>query len=443
MAQDSSVSLPHVVWPVISAQGKRMFDQSFNQVSVARGLRKSDFLSIPRIKNPTFKSQIITRALERSNLGFDGYNFLSSANVKNKKIYRIGQFSDELILRKINKNIQKNIKLPIASRDSIIANVKNILSEGVSYKVYRLDIKSFYESFISEDVISTIARIQKLSPVTKKMVGDILTNYKGSGGLGIPRGLALSATLSEIMMLPFDKEICSQSEVFFYSRYVDDIIIISSGSEDEVKFIKRISSMLPRGLLLNEQKTRIRRASQDTKPYKHNSPRPADIFTFEFLGYQLTVCEPLKTKEHSQFRDVYLDIAESKVNKIKTRITRSMISYCKNRDFELLEARIKFLSSNFSVLDANRERQRLAGIYYNYHRVDHKISRALPNLDGYIKTAMLSGQGALFDDFFCKTTVAQRRRILKFSFARGFREKTFLHFSRSNLKLIQECWLYA
>lgn len=420
-----------------------MFDQSFNRVSIARGLRKSDFLCIPRLKNPTFKSQIIAQALERSHLGLDGYNFLSSSNVKNKTIYRIGRFSDELILRKINKNIQKNIKLPIASRDSIIANVKNILSEGVSYKVYRLDIKSFYESFISEDVISTVAKIQKLSPTTKKMVGDILTNYKASGGLGIPRGLALSATLSEIMMLPFDKEINSQPGVFFYSRYVDDIIIISSGSEDEAKFIKRVSSVLPKGLRLNEKKTSVRRASQDAKPYEHNSPRPADILTFEFLGYQLTVCEPLKTKERPQFRDVYLDIAKSKVNKIKTRITRSMISYCKNRDFELLEARMNFLSSNFSVLDANRERPRLAGIYYNYHRVDHEVSRALPDLDKYIQTAMLSGMGVVFDDFFCKTTVAQRRRILKFSFARGFREKTFMHFSRSNLKLIQECWLYA
>ncbi|MEB2626717.1 antiviral reverse transcriptase Drt3a, partial [Pseudomonas sp. YuFO8] len=183
--------------------------------------------------------------------------------VKNKTIYRIKNFSDELILRKINKNIQRNIKLPNASRDSIIANIKNILSEGVSYKIYRLDVKSFYESFLTEDVISIISKIQRLSPTTKKMVKDILNHHTNSGGLGVPRGLALSATLSEIMMLPFDKEVCSQPGVFFYSRYVDDIIIISSGNEDGAKFIKLISKLLPKGLQLNEQKTRVRRASQD------------------------------------------------------------------------------------------------------------------------------------------------------------------------------------
>jgi hypothetical protein len=420
-----------------------MFDQSFNQVSISRTLRKSDFLITPRLRNPSIKSQIIANALDRARLGFDGYDFLSSTKVKNKTIYRIKNFSDELILRKINKNIQRNIKLPNASRDSIIANIKNILSEGVSYKIYRLDVKSFYESFLTEDVISIISKIQRLSPSTKKMVKDILNHHTNSGGLGIPRGLALSATLSEIMMLPFDKEVCSQPGVFFYSRYVDDIIIISSGNEDGAKFIKLISKLLPKGLQLNEQKTRVRHASQDVKPYKQNTPTPDDILTFEFLGYQLTVCEPLKSKEHSQFRDVYLDIAESKVNKIKTRITRSMISYCKDRNFNLLETRLKFLSSNFSVLDADRERKRLAGIYYNYHRVDLEESKALPKLDEYIRKATLSGFGIVFDDFFCKTTVAQRRRLLKLSFGRGFREKTFMHFSRNNLKLIQECWLYA
>ncbi|AWY43770.1 hypothetical protein DKY63_29170 [Pseudomonas putida] len=419
-----------------------MFDQSFNQVSISRTLRKSDFLTTPRLRNPTIKMQIIADALERARLGFEGYGFLLTTKVKKKTIYRIKNFSDELILRKINKNIQRNTKLPNASRDSIVANIKNILSEGVSYRVYRLDVKSFYESFQVEDVISTISKISKLSPTTKKMVKDLLTHHKSSGGLGVPRGLALSATLSEVMMLQFDKDIRNQPGVFFYSRYVDDIIIISSGNEDESKFTNTVSKLLPKGLLLNDKKTIICHATQDIKPFKHTSPAPNDVLTFEFLGYQLTVREPIKT-ERSQFRDVHLDIAGSKVNKIKTRITRSMISYCKVRDFDLLETRLKFLTSNFSVLDADRERKRLAGIYYNYHRIDLEKSEALIKLDNYIRKAILSGYGTVFDDFFCKTTVAQRRRLLRFSFSRGFREKTFMYFSRNNLKLIQECWTYA
>lgn len=420
-----------------------MFDQSFNQVSISRMLRKSDFLSAPRLRSPEIRAQTITTAVERAQQGFSGLSFLLGTKVKKKTIYRVADFSDELVLRKINTNIKKFIKIPTTNRDAIIANIKILLSEGVSYRVYRLDVKSYYESFDSLKIISTISRAPRLSPLTKNMVKDILTQHANSGGLGVPRGLALSATLSEIMMLSFDKKIRSMPDVFYYSRYVDDIIIITSGNEDKEKFKESVSESLPDGLELNENKTKICSTQKDVQPYKNNQSPPADVLTFEFLGYQFTVCEPLKNNDRSPFRNVHLDIAESKVKKIKTRMTRAIISYCKNRDFDLLETRFKFLTSNFSVLDADRERKRLAGIYYNYHRVDIESSKALIQLDSYLKKVALSGNGTVFDDFFCKTTVTQRRRLLRFSFDRGFRGKTFMHFSRENLKLVQECWVYA
>jgi len=347
-----------------------------------------------------------------------------------------------LVLRKIDANIKRSIKIPSASRDSIIANIRSLLSEGVAYRVYRLDVKSFYESFSASEIIASISNIPKLSPLTKRMAGEILRHHGNSGGLGVPRGLALSATLSEIMMLPFDTKIRETAGVFFYSRYVDDIIIITGGNEVESKFIEAISESLPTGLYLNNNKTKIQTASKNVLPFKSIQP-PPNVLEFEFLGYQFTVCEPPKSDDRQPFRVVHLDIADSKVKKIKTRVTRALISYCKNRDFELLETRLKFLTSNFSVLDADRERKRLAGIFYNYHRVDSNSSRALKELDNYLKKLALSGRGTVFDDFFCKTTVAQRRRLLRFSFDRGFREKTFMHFSRETLKLVQECWMYA
>lgn len=420
-----------------------MFDQSFNQVSISRMLRKSDFLSDPRLRSQSIKAQKIAAAIERARQGFSGITFLSETQVKKKTIYRVENFSDELVLRKINTNIKKFIKTPNTSRDTIIASIKSLLSEGVAYRVYRLDIKSYYESFNTEEVTSTIASTPKLSLLTKKMVKEILTQHTSNGGLGIPRGLALSATLSEAMMLAFDKKIRELPEVFFYSRYVDDIIIITSGNESEENFKKSASKLLPNGLNLNEHKTRACLAQNDVQPYKNTQPPPAAVLTFEFLGYQFTVYEPLKSNDRSPFRVVNLDIAESKVKKIKTRMTRALISYCNNRNFGLLEARFKHLTSNFSVLDADRERKRLAGIFYNYHRIDIESSKAIKQLDSYLKKTALSGHGTVFDDFFCKTTVAQRRRLLKFSFERGFREKTFIHFSQENLKLLQECWAYV
>lgn len=406
-------------------------------------LRKSDFLANQKLKNPLLKNEAVKLAVDRTELGFADYNLLSVTSIKNKSVYRVTSISDELILRKINRNLNKAISLPPPNRDSIIANIKNLLSEGVNYNVYRLDIKSFYESFNHEEVISKIGTLKKLSPLTKKMVADILRSHVAGGGVGVPRGLALSATFSEILMLDVDKEILQNPDVFFYARYVDDIIVISSGNEDPKSFTKDFSKILPKGLILNKNKETFCSAP-DSKPQKVGYLSVSSTLSFEFLGYKFSVYEPLDNKKPSaQFRDVVLDIADSKVRKIKTRITKSILSYCTSMDFDLLELRIKFLTSNFSVLDINRDSHRLAGIYHNYHRIDPKQSVALLELDRYLKKAALSSYGNIFNDFFCKTTVVQRRRILTFSFLKGFEERTFMHFSRSQLKIIQECWKYA
>ncbi|WP_225786892.1 antiviral reverse transcriptase Drt3a [Pseudomonas sp. Marseille-P8916] len=420
-----------------------MFDQSFNKVSVSKSLRKSDFLKHPKIRDPRIKSDTITSAIERANAGFQGHDLLASSIVKGKKVFKIKRFSDELLLRKINKNIQKNIKISAPSRDTIIANIKNLISEGVAYRVYRFDIKSFYESFDTASVAAHVSTIPKLSQATKKMVRDILDHHVATGGRGIPRGLALSATLSELMMFDFDNSIRAHNHVFFYSRYVDDMIFITSKNEDQIDFKKFISKLLPSGLKLNEKKTIVCEANQDVKPYKPTATPPDKILEFEFLGYKLSVYEPVKNSERSQLRSVLLDIAESKVKKIKTRVTRSLISYRQNLNFKLLKLRLQFLTSNFSVPDIDRERKRLAGIYYNYHRIDFEESKALGELDSFLQKAILSSHGKIFEDFFCNTTVAQRRELMKLSFSRGFKEKTFLHFSKNNLIQIQECWNYA
>jgi hypothetical protein len=70
-------------------------------------LRKSDFLNAPRLRSQNIRAQAITDAVERVNQGFANSTFLSKAKVKNKFIYRITSFSDELARishDRINKN---------------------------------------------------------------------------------------------------------------------------------------------------------------------------------------------------------------------------------------------------------------------------------------------------------------------------------------------------
>ncbi len=422
-----------------------MYDQSFNSISLSRMLRKNDFYVRSWLRTPATKEIMIENAASRSIQGFAGYNFLSSTKLRGKDVYRIPNFSDELVLRKIDKNLKKAKPIHAPSRDSIIAKLKNLVSEGVQYRIYRLDIKSFYESFNTGLVLNDVNAIKGLSPQTKEFIKDILDVFIASGGKGLPRGLALSATLSEISMASFDRIVASMPGVFFYCRYVDDIIIISSGVKNPKQFLKTVAASLPSGLTLNQKKQYVCKVN-DASPFKPTPQNPTNpkILSFEYLGYRFDIYNPTKnpTKKNEP-RDVVLDIAKSKVDKMKSRITLAYLDFCKNRDFPLLEMRIKFLTSNFSISDINRGGYRLAGIYHNYHRIDPSKSVALDQLDEYLRRATTSSYGKVFNDFYCKTTASQRRRLLTFSFKRGFTDRVYLHFNRHQFKAIGECWEYV
>ncbi|MGB4489313.1 MAG: antiviral reverse transcriptase Drt3a [Pseudomonas veronii] len=422
-----------------------MYDQSFNFKTISRELRKSDFTYKPRLRDKKVKEHEVSLALSKASDKWDLAKSLLVSQIRGKFIYRAASFSDELILRKLNRNLIEQANLRETNRDSIVANIKEILREGIEYRVYRLDIKSFYESIDMVRALDLLEMFTLMSQPTKKHIRAVLEFHAASGRTGVPRGLALSATITEIVMQGFDSSIKELDGVFYYGRYVDDIIIVTDRMELPYKFIKVIKSTLPDGLNLNAKKQMVCETKGDVAPHKAAS-LPVQELDFEYLGYRFLVASPVrnnKKRDGQHFRDVRLDIAISKVKKTKTRVARSLVSFNSGGDFELLRSRLKFLASNFSVMDADRDRKRLAGIFYNYYRVDSARSNSLQELDLYLTNIISSGFGKVSDEFYSKTTLSQRRELLSIRFSHGFLNKIFLHFSNSRLGKIQECWKYV
>lgn len=422
-----------------------MYDQSFTLRTLSHELRKSDFIKKPRLRTEAVKAQELKSAVEKANSQWDIGGCLLESLLKGKSVFRPAEFSDELLVRKINTNLNKNFGTTNDSRDSVIANLRELLSEGVEYRIYRLDIKSFYESINHSMIKCHLDCSQLISQPTKRFVLGFLDEHIKRGCSGVPRGLSLSATLANVVMREFDAKIKQHSNVFYYGRYVDDIIVITNRKEVAHKFVKFVRQALPVGLTLNNKKQKVCETSGDVKPHKAGAT-PTKELEFEYLGYQFIVTSPqmingMRPGQHH--RDVRLDIAKSKVNKIKTRIAKSFLAYNSDRNFELLLARLKFLSSNFSVMDADRDRKRMAGIFYNYHRVNAQESKSLKDIDVYLIKVASSGWGSISSKLHSTTTVSQRRKILRISFTRGFVEKTFLHFSRRKISEIQRCWKYV
>jgi hypothetical protein len=272
-----------------------------------------------------------------------------------------------------------------------------------------------------------------------------LEHHQTLGFPGLPRGIALSAVIAELVMRDFDIAASTYPGIYFYSRFVDDIIIITSGLEPQKPFLRAIKKLLPNGLCLNQSKLSVETAENCVIPAKQTTSPHPPVLTFEFLGYKFIIREPILSKKNPgmHFRDVQLDIADSKVKRIKTRIIRSLIHYNRDRNFDLLHQRIKYLTSNFSVFEPDRQQRRLAGIYHNYWLIDADRSTALTELDHFLRKALISSDGEIFEQFFSRTSDKQRRQLMQNSFCNGFNQKIYLHFSKNDLTNIQRCWKYA
>jgi hypothetical protein len=419
-----------------------MYDQSYNAVTLSAALRKGDFHKIPPVLKDTFRKEVVNEATTSARTIFDGLNPISAFHLKKKSAYRIKKLKDDLVVRKLSLNLKRLTKFRARGRSFVVSTLRHFLEEGVPYRVYRLDIKSFYESFLSEDIKTKTLALRRLTPLSKQHLTTLLDHYEAIGGQGLPRGMGISAVLSDWLMAEFDSEMLAHPAVYFYGRYVDDITIITNLREDQTTFLSEITEKLPTGLNLNKKKTSIFSLGYKTKLVKHPATTPDHKFSLSYLGYQFSVLDPLQTTNtnRSEFRLVRVEIAPEKIRKIKSRIIRSFVNFRKTGDFSLLIERIKFLTSNFSVVDKNTGKRKLSGIFHSYPLLSEN-SKSLAELDQFLKNAILSKKGRLFSLTAPMHSSEQKRKLLSLRFTHGHKTKHFINFPPAKINQIQECWI--
>ncbi len=421
------------------------FDQSFCLKTLERVLWKSDFVGVPVSGQAAFREQLVSKALMSAISIFDPPSVtLTSFPLKGKTVYRLARHQDELVERKLRLNLKRCTSVIVEGRSQIVKNLKLLLEEGVPYRVYRLDIRSFFESFQKGHILDVVTGIKSLSPHSKKLFESLLDSHAAIGGSGVPRGLSISAVLSEFLMRSFDQKVRSAKDTFYYSRYVDDIIVVSSAREDEIVFLSEMCEWLPPGLELNPVKKNIVTASARVE--KESSFLAPALLQFDYLGYQFVVKNPTKheagkAKDGDLHRNVSVDIARKKIKRIKTRITRSFLSFSKSNDWELLRDRIAFLTRNFSVYNQKAGGKKVAGIYHSYPLVTEGAA-GLKELDRFLRNAVLSKSGRIFSITNTMISAHQKRQLLAFSFVRGHLNRSFIHFSAKRISQIQSCWIY-
>ena len=387
-----------------------------------------------RRKKTAAKLSIIKSSINLAKNNLNEKDILKTIILKNKQIFLTSEDYQKTLFKKISKDLSRCINYQSPSRDEITKNIKLLLSENSPYKVYRYDIKSFFESFDDTDVRNAISSIPRLSPHNKKLINIILDKKVAQGGKGVPRGLPISIPLSELMMQDFDKKISILANVFFYKRYVDDIIIITSGEESEEIIKNTVIELLPKGLILNTEE--IKNGFIDGTIIE--SDPKFKIQSIDYLGYRYIIKNGLNKKKTK--REINIEISEEKITKIKKRICRSFLNFHKNKDFELLQKRIKFLSSNFSIFDIESRLHKKVGIYHNYTLID-KDCQSLDILDKFLQEMVHSRKNRVNKSFPAFKS-KQKFLLSELSFKKGHNEIIYTSFSIKKMSEIKKCWSY-
>lgn len=366
---------------------------------------------------------------------------LREFKLKNKSVYQIRDINSYFLMKRFLATFKTVNALKQSNRASIVNSIVSLLEEQRPYTIIRLDIKDFYESIDRNKILNKLKNDNTYSKSTIQILEKFYDRFELSSIIGLPRGLSLSAYLSEYYLRDFDKEVKSLDGVFFYTRFVDDIIIFSF-KEISQKELSNIFK-LPHGLSFHDSNSRkCKVLILPNKRVRQANVGKTLTDSFSYLGYIFTYNNVSKT-------DICfsIDIAPEKVKKIKTRIVKAFKEYIKNSDISLLEKRIKFLTHNFIVHKKYRDTKVKTGIYYNYLQLtkDKIGNGALNELDDFLKLI-------LFNKTYSKKILgtshnlhlSQNKKYAKklagMSFRKGYENQKFAKFSVNEIKQINQCW---
>lgn len=414
-----------------------MTSQSFGYRSLARCLISADFEKDKNLHiDDTYKKNIIQSAVLKANsTGLDPTS-LSSIIVGNHTAYKVSNLTDLLVLRRCSENIRRCFQPRMKQRNQIIRELQSFLGDGTAYRLYKLDIKAFFES-VDNQYLKNILQQSNVSTQTQILSLSFLDTVEASYASGLPRGIGLSSVLSEVYMKAFDTLITELSEVDYYSRFVDDIIIITRGTECKSAFTDKVQEFLPEGLMLNPIKQEIQSVQDRTNGTASTSSQGDLVAKFTHLGYQVDVYDSKVVKKYVKvtFRNIVTDISENKIKTLKTRVSKSFYSFSKDHDFELLVDRLTFLSTNRFFMNKKKNRLIPSGIYYSHSVIDQN-STAITELDRFLHSIILYNSGRVGRSITGMLTPAQRGKLLTISFTKGFKLKTFKRYSPNRMKTI-------
>ena len=147
--------------------------------------------------------------------------------------------AENIICHYIKRQVDKVFKIKYASRSKIINGLFNtlpVIKDMNDFVIIRADFKSFFDSVLTKHVYDKYIRCSMLPRGDKDILEQYISQFKYCYA-----GLCMSNGMTEIVCRDFDKHMRAKLEkygVFFYERYVDDMLIMLNSYIPKDAFIE-------------------------------------------------------------------------------------------------------------------------------------------------------------------------------------------------------------
>ena len=371
---------------------------------------------------------------------------LKSFLLKDKEVFNIDTTSHSqfFAIKQLQYNLRKTFKVCQANRHHILSNIKIFLNSKIPVYVIRTDISGFYESIPQDKLLKKVIDDSLLNYKSKSFIKGILSEYdnlkdknKIQEGYGVPRGIGISAYLSEIYMRELDKEISTRREVIYYARYVDDIFIILSSlpqGKDLGQYYKEIQKRFEdfNLTLKSPSEDKCELISLYNSPINHQE-------TVTYLGYKLIIKE--QTGESGNSITVQFQMKHDKVDAIKSKIDNAIKHFDAlsvvnpKQAYKDLKDALNYITGNMSL---NKTKSGVkTGLYYSNDLLDGKCPDLI-GLTHYLHSKSVSPYNKL--DGYKILQERVNKRIKSIDFVECWKSRKFNRFTIDRIQEL-DSWL--
>ena len=299
---------------------------------------------------------------------------------KKRVIYSFSKLSVENILcHYLKRQLDRAFHIKYASRSKIINLLFNMLVATKNmndFVIVRADFKSFFDSVLSKYVHEKYILTSMIQREDKQILERYVDCFKYCYA-----GLCLSNGMTEIVCKDFDRVLqarLSNNGLFFYARYVDDMLIMFNSyiSEDKIKNV--INETI--GKVFGSCPVHLSKGSGKFSYISRRSLSSSQ--NFNYLGYDFFV---LKDNDKIKFK---YGITAKKRVKYLNIIERAFMKYKLGGNEELFRQQLKIFSSRVVLARQIVERPfdwLTKGVVANYSELQHYLNYLDNDTETFLK----------------------------------------------------------